>query len=137
MAMENGRCRIHGGKTPGGISRSKHGLYRKRFTGEEQEMYDALMKDNNFEDLRGEIALIRIIIDRCAKAIAEGDEWRVPMQSIPMYIEKLLKSIERMRPQATKLVSEDELDRELKDMLREEAQLREAARGADDPEDGE
>lgn len=121
--MPNGRCRIHGGKTTGSQAqsqRAKHGLYRKRFSGDEQELFDALMQDTNFEDLRREIALTRLVIDRCARAIAEGDEWRVPMQAMPMYMEKLLKMVERMKPTGTRLVQEDDIDKELKNMIREE-----------------
>lgn len=129
--MPNGRCALHGGKSVGNTSRAKHNLYRNRMNGEEQEIYDHLKSDAGFEDLRGEIALLRIIIDRCTKAILEGDEWRVPMQALPQYVEKLLKAIERMKPMGTKLMLEDDMDKELKELLKGEQQMRDAQRGTE------
>lgn len=137
--MANGRCRIHGGKTTGPLNpRVKHGLYRKFMSQEEAEMFDGLKHDENYADMRGEAALLRVMIERCAKAILAGDveSYRVPMQVLPQYMEKLLKVIDKLEPQpgaGTGRHLENSLDDELKQMLKEEDSLRTAEQGfADD-----
>lgn len=104
--------------------RLKHGLYRKQLTEEEQELFDHLVTDTEFDDLRREIALVRMMIQRCATAAMASSDWRVPLQVMPQYIEKLIKLIERMRPQAQRVVLEDHLDTALTEMLNEEAAAR-------------
>ena len=104
--------------------REKHGLYRKHLNDEERALFDHLVTDPDFDDLRREIALVRLTIERCATAVLTGSEWRVPLQVMPQYIEKLIKLIERMRPQAQRVVLEDHLDTALTEMLNEEAAAR-------------
>jgi hypothetical protein len=87
-------------------------------------LFDHLVTDPDFDDLRREIALVRLTIERCATAVLTGSEWRVPLQVMPQYIEKLIKLIERMRPQAQRVVLEDHLDTALTEMLNEEAAAR-------------
>ena len=85
-AMDNGRCRMHGGLSTGPVNPAvKHGLYRKHLTTDELELYDALKGDTNRDDLSGEIAMTRVVIGRCFRAIVEpdGQHWRVPMQVLP------------------------------------------------------
>lgn len=108
----------------GSGKREKHGLYRKNLTEEERSLFDHLVTDPDFDDLRREIALVRLTIERCAAAVLTGNEWRVPLQVMPQYIEKLIKLIERMRPQAQRVVLEDHLDTALSEMLNEEAAAR-------------
>lgn len=120
-AMPNGRCRIHGGKSTGPNNPYvTHGLYRRRLDEEERQVYDALVADPHYDDMTKEIAMLRIMIDRCLRAIMEGEEWRVPLQTMPLYIDKLLKLITRMRPQQANLVLTDQLDKELEELLNEE-----------------
>jgi hypothetical protein len=102
----------------------KHGLYRRELSDEEKALFDHLVTDTDFDDLRREIALVRLIINRCATGVLSGSEWRVPLQVMPQYIEKLVKLIERMRPQAQRVILEDQLDTALTEMLNEEAASR-------------
>lgn len=104
--------------------RQKHGLYRKDLSEEERALFDHLVTDPDFDDLRREIALVRLVINRCAVGALTGSEWRVPLQVMPQYIEKLIKLVERMRPQAQRVVLEDHLDTALTEMLNEEAAAR-------------
>lgn len=133
--MANGRCRIHGGKTTGPLNpRVKHGLYRKYMSPEEAEMYDGLKNDENYADMRGEAALLRVMIERCAKAILGGEleAYRVPMQVLPSYMEKLIKILDKLEPNPSGNPSrmlENSLDDELKQMLKEEDELRNAEQG--------
>jgi hypothetical protein len=132
--MANGRCRIHGGKTTGPLNpRVKHGLYRKYMSPEEMEMFDGLKHDENYADMRGEAALLRVMIERCAKAILGGDmeSYRVPMQVLPQYMEKLIKVLDKLEPSPANpgRMLENSLDDELKQMLKEEDELRGAEQG--------
>ena len=52
---------------PGNLNALKHGLYAKRFTKEERKSLGQ-MPDN---DLRQEIALLRVVADRILKSFAE------------------------------------------------------------------
>lgn len=121
-AMPNGKCRMHGGKTPGAAGSSmRTGLYRKKLEGEEQKLYDALLIDTNFSSVKHEIALMRVVINRLAGHIIDDDErWRVPTQVLPQYMEKLLKLLDRAAPQASHMILEDNLDGELAAMMNEE-----------------
>lgn len=130
--MANGRCRLHGGKSTGPVNpRVKHGLYRKSMAPEESELYDALKNDSNYADMRGEAALLRILIQRCSTAILKGDEYRVPMQVLPAYMEKLVKVLDRLDPgtgaqPGAKLGMN--IDAELQQMLKEETEMQDAER---------
>lgn len=129
--MSNGRCRIHGGKSTGPLNpRVKHGLYRKYMSPEEAEMFDGLKVDENYADMRAEAALLRVLIERCSKAIL-GEEnlesFRVPMQVLPSYMEKLIRVLEKIEPTpggGNTGYLETSLDDELKQMLKEEEALR-------------
>lgn len=63
-AMENGRCRIHGGKTPVGIAlpQTKHARYSKYLPPNIQERYHAAIADDGLISLRDEIALVEVQI---------------------------------------------------------------------------
>lgn len=125
-AMDNGRCRMHGGLSTGPVNPAvKHGLYRKYLSGEEQELYDGMKADPNRDDLSAEIAMTRIMISRCFKAVVEegGNNWRVPMQVMPQYIEKLLKLTATQKSPAGhggRSSLADELDDAIHQMLSEE-----------------
>lgn len=129
--MSNGRCRLHGGKSTGAMNpRVKHGLYRKYMSADEQEMFDGLKHDENYADMRGEAALLRVLIERISKAILGGSElesFRIPMQVLPQYMEKLVKVLEKIedRPGGSKeSILTHSLDEDLQQMLREEDELR-------------
>lgn len=120
-AMPNGRCRLHGGKSTGPKNPYvKHGLYRKYMDEEDAILYDELVNDAEFDDLKREIAMIRIMIARCFASVTMEENWRVPMQVMPSYVEKLLKLIERMRPSAARQVLQDDLDEALQELVNEE-----------------
>lgn len=130
--MANGRCRLHGGKSTGPVNpRVKHGLYRKSMSSEESELYDALKNDSNYADMRSEAALLRILIQRCAGAILKGEEYRVPMQVLPQYMEKLVKVLDRLDPGTGAQPGQKlgmNIDMELQQMLKEETEMQDAER---------
>lgn len=103
---------------------ARHGLYRRELSEDERALFDHLVTDPDFDDLRREMALVRLVIARCATAVLTGSEWRVPLQVMPQYLEKLIKLIERMRPQAQRVVLEDQLDAALTELLNEDAARR-------------
>jgi hypothetical protein len=124
-AGPNGRCRLHGGKSTGPRNPFvKHGLYRKHLSADEQELYDHLVDDGSFDDLTREVAMMRVMINRCVLATGSAEDWRVPLQALPGYVDKLLRLIERMRPQAQRVVMTDDMDLALTEMLNEEAAAR-------------
>lgn len=104
--------------------RARHGLYRSDLSRDEQALFDHLVTDPDFDDLRREMALVRLVIQRCAIGALSGSDWRVPLQVMPQYLEKLIKLIERMRPQAQRVVLEDHLDAALTELLNEDAAKR-------------
>jgi hypothetical protein len=57
--MRNGRCRMHGGKSPRGVDSPhfKHGRYSKSVPDRLVERYEAVLSDEERHDLRDEIAL--------------------------------------------------------------------------------
>jgi len=130
-AMDNGRCRMHGGLSTGPVNPAvKHGLYRKHLTTDELELYDALKGDTNRDDLSGEIAMTRVVIGRCFRAIVEpdGQHWRVPMQVLPQYLEKLMKMTGQQKDpggRGGRTSLSDELDDAISQMLSEENDITE------------
>jgi hypothetical protein len=108
--------------------RVKHGLYRKHMSPEEAELFDALKSDSNYADMRGEAAVIRLVIARCLKAILSGEEYRVPMQTLPGYVEKLVKILDRLDPSGAQpgKTMGGSIDEELQQMLKEETEMQEA-----------
>lgn len=61
-AMPNGRCRMHGGKSPGGIASPsfKHGRYSKYLPGRFIERYAEAAQDKDLLSLRDDIALMDV-----------------------------------------------------------------------------
>lgn len=59
-AMANGRCRMHGGKTPTGLAlpQTKHGRYSKYIPDRLQARYETALGDAQLLELRHEVALI-------------------------------------------------------------------------------
>ena len=58
-AMRNSRCRMHGGKTPGGVElpQFSHGRYSKAIPDRMSARYEEVLSDVERHDLRHEIAL--------------------------------------------------------------------------------
>src|SRR5690606_6632650 len=69
-AMANGRCRIHGGKTPTGIAlpHTKTGRYSKYLPPDILERYHTALSDNDLLSLRDEIALVDVQIQAVLEA---------------------------------------------------------------------
>jgi len=59
-AMENGRCRLHGGKTPRGLDspQTKHGRYSKDLPTRLAGRFEQAMKDSELLKLNRELALL-------------------------------------------------------------------------------
>ena len=75
-AMKNGRCRLHGGKTPApGPSHPnyKHGLYSGVMTAQEEEAFDAF-SDRGAVDR--EIDMVRLLLRRALVAAHQFEEAR-------------------------------------------------------------
>lgn len=72
--MRNGRCRVHGGKTPvGALSGSfKHGRYSRFVPKNLSEMYEASINDPQVLELTDEIALLDSRIADRLQALAEN-----------------------------------------------------------------
>lgn len=79
-AMENGRCRMHGGKARRGITHpsTTHGRYSKYLFGGLAENYRTLLEDPTLTQLRPEIALIATLLEKKLEGLAVGaslDAW--------------------------------------------------------------
>jgi hypothetical protein len=80
-AMENGRCRYHGGLTPKGISSPnfKHGKYSKYMPTHLSERYEELLKDSDYENLHENIALLDLRLTQLSERLNVGDygkQWK-------------------------------------------------------------
>lgn len=73
--MANGRCRIHGGKTPRGIASPNyiHGRYSKSLPAHLQERYEASLADSELLNLRQEIALLDARLNDLLARVDTGD----------------------------------------------------------------
>ena len=92
-AMPNGRCRMHGGTSPGAPvgndNAVKHGIYRARLTEEEQATYDQLEPGGVDEELR-------LTRTRLARALRAEQEGREPGRDYDAIVDRLLGRIERL-----------------------------------------
>jgi hypothetical protein len=75
----NGRCGIHGGKTPNGVDMPnfKHGRtskYRDVLKPEHVEMFDQLIEDPDYAGLREDIAVTRLRLREAMALYSEIDE---------------------------------------------------------------
>ena len=73
--MTNGRCRMHGGKTPGGVASPsfKTGRYSKYLPSRLTERYQAALDDRELLVLRDEIALVDARISDLLQRAETGD----------------------------------------------------------------
>ena len=72
-AMRNGRCRMHGGKSPGvpgNRNAWKHGIYSRYMTAKDKELL-AVMTSGELTD---EIGVLKVQLARAVEAQAKADE---------------------------------------------------------------
>jgi hypothetical protein len=74
-AMRNGRCRMHGGKTPRGaeLPQFSHGRYSKAIPDRLSMRYEEALSDAERHDLRDEIALSEAKIDDLLAGMGRGE----------------------------------------------------------------
>src|SRR3712207_3238376 len=74
-AMKNGRCRMHGGKTPRGVElpQFSHGRYSKAIPDRLSMRYEEALSDAERHDLRHEIALSEAKIDDLLAGMGRGE----------------------------------------------------------------
>jgi len=71
--MENGRCRLHGGKTPTGpdLPQFKHGRYAKAFKGTLAKHFTEMEADTSPLDLLPELAAQRALLSNFIETVSE------------------------------------------------------------------
>lgn len=73
--MQNGRCRMHGGKSPGGIASPalKHGRYSQYLPERLMDRYQKALNDKDMLNLRHEVALVDTRIADLLEQVERGD----------------------------------------------------------------
>src|SRR3712207_227728 len=74
-AMKNGRCRMHGGKTPRGVDlpHFQHGRYSKSVPDRLSARYEEALSDRDRHNLRDEIALATTKLADILKKMEHGE----------------------------------------------------------------
>lgn len=111
-AMENGRCRLHGGKTPKGIASPhwKHGRYSKYLPQGILDRYQAFANDPETLSLESEIAIIDTRLSMLFERWRDGDyggSWDD--------IEKLFTEFDNLQYRASRSADEQERKSYLQD----------------------
>jgi len=72
--MANGRCRLHGGKTPNGPDNPsyKHGLYADAFHGALRDRYERMQKTKNPLDMLPDLYVQRTLLETYLDQIGNG-----------------------------------------------------------------
>lgn len=104
--------------TPAG-THARAQLYRRSMSADEAALFEHLLLDPEYDNLRKEIALTRVLIHRCTEAIMSGTEWRVPLQVMPALLDKLIKMIVRMKPDQARAILTDDTEERLQKMIAE------------------
>jgi hypothetical protein len=112
-AMRNGRCRMHGGKTPRGVESPhfSHGRYSKAIPDRLSARYEEAVADAERHDLRDEIALSEAKIDDLLAGIESRDE-SLAWKDVERWIARKTRTVEAdVRIAATKgqMVSVEEM----------------------------
>lgn len=86
-AMANGRCRIHGGKTPNGLGlpQTKNGRYSKYLPGKLLSAYTDATSDPDLLSLRQDIHLIDTLLFNNFQALdtdESGEAWKAIRKSV-------------------------------------------------------
>lgn len=75
-AMRNGRCRLHGGKSPGvkgNTNRMTHGFYYNALSDDEKPEYEAALKQGSgAATLEHELAMMRVKLTRLLRAARDA-----------------------------------------------------------------
>ena len=92
-AMENGRCRLHGGLTPRGIAAPgfKHGRYSKYLKDTTlASAYEAALRDPDLLDLSNEVAILQTRLQAIVGQLETQDSagrWKAARESLKRYKE--------------------------------------------------
>lgn len=75
--MANGRCRLHGGKMPGGVAAPgyKTGRYSKYVPKRLRDKYEELREDGDMTRLDEELSLLTLRISELLESIGEAPPW--------------------------------------------------------------
>lgn len=90
-AMENGRCRLHGGKTPVGIAspQFKNGRYTKMLKNTTlADAYEAALRDPDLLDLSNEVALLQVRLQSIMGQLETQDSagrWQAAQNALQRY----------------------------------------------------
>lgn len=93
--MENGRCRLHGGKTPMGpdLPQYKHGRYAFAFKGKLGEHFKNMEADTNPLDLLPELAAQRALLSSFIETTsAKGEAKKADLETISMLANDVVKT---------------------------------------------
>lgn len=73
--MGNGRCRMHGGKTPQGIGlpQTKSGIHSKNIPARYLTAYEEHLADPGFKELRPAVAVMQSMIEESKKRLDSGE----------------------------------------------------------------
>lgn len=88
--MANGRCRLHGGKTPAGIAspHHKHGRFSRVMPTHLADRYDEIKADPELVTNRRTLALTETMLEERLKEIYEGcppDAWKLAKSTLLQY----------------------------------------------------
>jgi hypothetical protein len=108
QAMPNGRCRLHGGKTPETNQNAiKHGFYSKCYTEIERAEVEQLKVGN----LEAELAMARITLKRAASIDEFQEDGKTRNEHYrPDIIERQLMLIGRLEKQHFDIIAETETE---------------------------
>jgi hypothetical protein len=78
-ALENGRCRFHGGKTPKGIDSAnfRHGRYSHYLPARLKQRYEEACQDDRLLEMRDEISLLDTRITELISGMDTGESGRI------------------------------------------------------------
>lgn len=109
-AMANGRCRMHGGKLPGGIAagRFKDGRYSKYIPNRLMDRFETALLDPAMLEQRHEIALMEIRINDLLQQIGTG--------TVPDFYRKLAKLWNEFRTYAGNPKAKDKAQETLNEL---------------------
>ena len=95
-AMENGRCRMHGGKVPRGaeLPQFAHGRYSKSMPDRLAERYEEALSDEERHDLRDEIALAETKIADLLASIERSADESLAWQDVERWIARKQRAVE-------------------------------------------
>jgi hypothetical protein len=91
-AMSNGRCRMHGGKTPRGYASAnfKHGKYSKYLPANLQKQYEASLKDSDLLSLVNELALVDSRLAELIKKLDTKESGRLWLKANEVFREMVV-----------------------------------------------